>query len=456
MTRRWLRWVPAAVVPAVIAAGALLGSLPASAGDPLPAKTPAEVLQLLAQHQKPALSGTVEQVSELGIPALPQATSGNGSGASGWLELLSGSHTARVYFDGADNARVQVMDRMDERNIIKNGHELWYYNSKDNTVSHFSPPAAGFGHDAQRHDAPHKGMLEGRESLRDHLRDHLRDYKGTKGAPGAHDGKDMWGSPDRLAGMLLAKVDEHTAVTVGDDVQVAGRAAYDLQVAPRSAVTLFESMAIAVDGETGMPLAVTIKARGQSAPAFRMAYTKLRLEAPDASIFAFSPPPGATVKELPDPERKKGDAWHHGKPGDATQPREGVRPNDAAAPDGAATPGEAVSPGREAGDLRRPTVTGSGWESVIGFPAGSADALFGMTGDQAQPGQEAPDQTRPGGTGFGGTDSGAAALLEQAMTPVPGGRLLSTSLVNMLVLDDGRVFVGSVPLERLQAAAGGL
>jgi hypothetical protein len=37
--------------------------------------------------------------------------------------------------------------------------------------------------------------------------------------------------------------------------------------------------------------------------------------------------------------------------------------------------------------------------------------------------------------------------------PVQGGRLLSTALVNVLVLDDGRVVAGSVPLERLQAAA---
>ncbi|QYF88679.1 hypothetical protein [Arthrobacter sp. PAMC25284] len=437
MTRRWLRWVPAAIVPAVIAAGTLLGSLPASAGDPLPAKTPAEVLQLLAQHRKQALSGTVEQVSELGFPALPQTMSGSGPSGTGWLELLSGSHTARVYFDGADNARVQVMDRMAERNLIKNGHELWTYNSKDNTASHFRPPTGGADH-----DAAHKGMMD---SL-----DYKRDYEGMLDG---RDGKGMWGSPDRLAGMLLDKIDEHTAVTVGDDVQVAGRAAYDLKIAPRSTVTLFESMAIAVDGETGMPLSVTVKARGQSTPAFRMAYTNLLLEAPDVSIFAFSPPAGATVTEIPDPERKKDDAWQHGKPGDAAPPGEAVRPNDAAGPDDAAPPGEAVRPDRESKDSRRPTISGSGWETVLGFPAGSAAALFGGTADQALPGPAAPDQDLRGRTDPRGTDVSAEAPLEQALTPVPGGRLLSTSLVNMLVLDDGRIFIGSVPLERLQAAA---
>jgi hypothetical protein len=49
--------------------------------------------------------------------------------------------------------------------------------------------------------------------------------------------------------------------------------------------------------------------------------------------------------------------------------------------------------------------------------------------------------------------SGAGALLEQAAVAVPGGKLLSTALVNVLILDDGRIFAGSVPLERLQSAA---
>ena len=54
--------------------------------------------------------------------------------------------------------------------------------------------------------------------------------------------------------------------------------------------------------------------------------------------------------------------------------------------------------------------------------------------------------------GTAGATPDAAALLEQATVPVQGGRLLSTALVNVLVLDDGQIFVGSVPLERLQAA----
>lgn len=356
MTPKWLRWLPAVAVPAVIAAGALAGSLPASAGDPLPPKTPEQVLQLIAQHREPALSGTLEQSSELGLPELPKTGAGPDASRTAWLELLTGPHTARIYRDGPDNARIQVMDRLAERNAIRHGNDVWFYNSKDNTAAHAQLPADDAG-DTGRHSA----------------------------------GSDITATPDQLAAMLLAKIEPGTDVAVGADVQVAGRAAYNLVLTPKSDATLVGSIAVAVDGQTGLPLGVEIKARGQSDPAFRVAYTSLTLGAPDASVFAFTPPPGATVEEIPVKEHKHGN--------DAGNP---------AAKD----------------STRKPAVTGSGWDSVVEFPAGTA-----------------------------GPASDATALLEQATVPVQGGRLLSTALVNVLVLDDGRVVAGSVPLERLQAAA---
>ena len=381
MTRTWLRWMPAVVVPAVIAAGVLSGSLPASAGDPLPEKTPQQVLLMAAQHGEKSLSGTLEQTSEMGLPELPKA--GAGSPETAWLELLTGPHTARVYLDGPEKARVQIMDRMAERNAVRNGDELWFYNSKDNTAAHAQLPADADG----RHEA----------------------------RPGTAT------TPEELADKLLAKLDASTDVTVGPDVQVAGRSAYNLLLTPTSEATLVESVAIAVDGESGLPLGVEVKARGQAEPAFSVAYTSLTLEAPDAAIFNFTPPPGATVEEIPVPDHKAA----------------ALPPSDAAAAKAA----------------KRPTVTGTGWASVLEFPAGTM-ALPGQA--QLQDGTPDPataNPLQPGTPAPEGTGSGAAALLEQAAVAVPGGRLVSTSLVNVLILDDGRILAGSVPLERLQAAA---
>jgi outer membrane lipoprotein-sorting protein len=338
--------------------------LPASAGDPLPAKSPQQVLQLIARHRATAFSGTLEQTSSLGLPELPQAGPGAASADTAWLELLTGPHTARVYRDGTENARVQVLDRLAERDVVRHGRELWFYNSKDNSAAHAVLPAAA----ADRHPS----------------------------------GQEAMPAPDQLAEKLLAKLDRSSDVDVGTDVEVAGRAAYQLVLTPKSSSTLLASVAISVDGQSGMPLGVEVKARGQSDPAFRVAFTKLSLGAPDVALFQFSPPAGATVKEFQVPNHK------------ATGAKE--RPGTAA-----------KAPAKD-----KPKVSGTGWDSVVELPAG---ALAKSTPEQQ------------GGPGS------AASLLAQATVPVAGGRLLSSSLVNVLILDDGRIFAGSVPLERLRAAA---
>ncbi|MET1021249.1 MAG: hypothetical protein ABWX69_03500 [Arthrobacter sp.] len=371
--------MPAVAVPAVIAAGVLSGSLPASAKDLLPEKTPQQVLLMVAQHQQKSLSGTLEQNSALGLPELPKSGPGAAPEAA-WLELLTGPHTARVYLDGPEKARVQVMDRMAERNAIRHGNELWFYNSKDNTAAHAQLPADAAG----RHAAPAGTMP----------------------------------TPEELADQMLTKVDAGTDVTVGPDTQVAGRAAYNLVLTPKSDATLVGSVAIAVDGANGLPLGVQLKARGEAEPAFSVAFTSLTLEAPDSALFNFTPPPGATVKEIPMPDHTA----------------------DAATPQSDAVKAKAAL---------RPTVTGTGWDSVLEFPAGAV-ALPAQT---KAPDPAAANPLRPDPSAPEGPRPGATALLEQAAQAVPGGRLLSTSLVNVLILDDGRVLAGSVPLERLQAAA---
>lgn len=378
MTRTWLRWLPAATVPAVIAAGALAGSLPASAGDPLPAKTPEQVLALIAQHRDASYSGTLEQTSSLGLPALPQSGPGTATADTAWLELLTAPHTARVYRDGADNARIQVMDRLAERDLVRHGNDVWFYNSKDNTAEHAVLPAGA----------------------------------GTRHAPG----KDAMPTPDALAAKLLAKLDRSSELTVGPDTEVAGRAAYQLVLKPRSQVTLLESVEISVDGQNGMPLGVEVTSRGQSEPAFSVAFTKLSLDTPDPALFRFSPPAGATVKEIPVPDHKPG----------AAKDRSGAAAKDH------------NKMSKEPAKLmkNRAKVTGTGWESVVELPAGAPGSGGPETG--------APETSGPGA---------AASLLARAAVPVAGGRLLSSALVNLLILDDGRVFAGSVPLDRLQAAA---
>ncbi|WP_235423710.1 LolA family protein [Pseudarthrobacter chlorophenolicus] len=387
--RNWPRWLPALAVPAVIAAAALAGTLPANAGDPLPQKTPAEVLALAAAHHAQAFSGTIEQSSDLGLPALPSTGASSdpasAGGAASVVEFLSGQHTARVYLDGATKARIQVVDRLAERDIVRRESDVWFYSSKDNSAAHLTLPA----HAA---DLPLAApQTQGEDPA----------APTQSGSPS----ESMIPTPEDLARHLLEKVDASTAVTVGADVDVAGRSAYNLLLEPRSDATLVGQVAIAVDGETGMPLAVQVTARGAGTPAFRLGFTALSLEAPDDALFTFSPPPGSTVKELQVPG-----------PGQETY--------------GGHTPG-AHQLGDPAGDGKgseHPSVLGQGWETILRLPAAAAGA--------------------PDANSFL-----ADPLLAQAAVVVPGGRLVSTALLNVLITDDGRVYAGMVPPDRLQAAA---
>lgn len=351
MTRVWLRWVPAAAASAVIAAGALAVPLQAGAAVNLPDKTPQEVLAMIGDSTVDTLSGTLEQTSRLGLPDLSMGGSTADDQAASALELLTGTHTARVYLDGPGQARVQLMDRLAERDLIVNGTDVWLYDSKDNEATHLTLPA-----DAGSRPSP---------------------------APGSQQ------TPAQLADKLLAELDPSTAVSVDADTEVAGRTAYDLVLTPRGNDTLVGSVSIAVDSETGLPLRVEVQARGETEPAFELAFTALSLAKPDAALFDFQPPAGADVREQALPE--------HGTP----------------------------QKGTERGDFPG-TVSGTGWESVVELPAGSVPA-----------------------------ELTASPLYAQATEAVDGGRLLSTSLVNVLITDDGRVFAGSVPASRLQAAAAG-
>ncbi|WP_348787900.1 DUF2092 domain-containing protein [Leifsonia sp. NPDC080035] len=295
MKHRWVRWLPAVAVPAAIAAGAIVAPLAAGAAD-LPEKTPADVLKLVAASDTRAFSGTVEQSSDLGLPSLPKTSgSSEDSSAASTLELLMGDHTAKVYVDGPKKVRVQLLDQLAERDAIRNGSDVWLYDSTGEKATHVTLPA--------------------------------RDASTARPDATAT-------TPSALAQRFLAAVDPSTSVTLGANTNVAGRDAYELVLTPKTAATLVGSVSIAVDGTTGIPLRVQVTARGASDPSFQAGFTSFSDQAPASSVFAFTPPKGATVTE----QTPKADA----------RPEKGTHP--------------------------KPAVTGEGWATIVSLPAGSAPA----------------------------------------------------------------------------------
>jgi outer membrane lipoprotein-sorting protein len=354
------RWAVPVVAITAVGAAVGFGSVLAGASSPdLPERSAADLLASVAGSEQP-FSGTVVQTSRLGLPDLPEAV----TDGVGPIALLTGSHTARIWYSSPDQARFALTGDLDETNIIRDGDDLWVWSSSTNTAEHAVVPS--------------------------------RDGRDPAPVPEAV-------SPQVAAEALLAAVDPTTEVTVDGTAEVAGRAAYELVLAPRDDGSLIDDVRMAVDSETSMPLRVQVNSDGADEPAFEVGFTSVTLGEPSDDVFRFNPPPGATVEEHDLSDLRK---------------HEDAKSGDLASPNLAVTP---------------PTVIGEGWTAVVVFP----------------------DVSLPNSDETGVMD----ALLGSASRvngPYGSGRLLETDLVSALLLDDGRLLLGAVTPEVLEQAAGGL
>lgn len=333
--------VAAAVVAVAGAVGLALLALPAGAGaaPELPPVTPEELVSSVLKASPGSFDGTVELDNQLGLPALPNMP-----------DAGSGTRTVRVWSDGEGRGRVQLPSDSGERTLVSDGSTLWSWDSEDRTVVR-SPEHA------ERH---------------------------TSGSDAAAD-------PTAAATKALAALRPSSTIDVDGTAEVAGRPAYELVLAPLpSERTLLREVRIAVDSATRMPLRLTVLANGSSEPALQLGFTDLSFGAQDGSLFSFTPPPGATVKDR--------------------EPRAG----------------------HEKADGPRPTVVGDGWDAVVVAKAPareSAGAEHRHTG--------APDLSTLGTPVSG---------------PWGNGRLITTTVGGAIITDDGRVAAGAVPEQVLSSA----
>jgi outer membrane lipoprotein-sorting protein len=391
---RWARWaVPAGAL--IVAGGVLAGSVipTAQAAPLLPSRTPAQLLAALAaKTSAPPLTGTVVETASLGLPALPST----GDPAS-LPSLLTGSHTIRVWYSDPDHYRIAVPQSMSESDVIRNGSSAWLWDSTDNTVTHVALPS-----DAAVPPLPSMPL-----------------------------------TPQQAAEQALARVGPTTAVSVDRNVTVAGEAAYQLVLAPKSSSSLVGQVRIAIDAQHNVPLRVQVFARSATSPAIQVAFTSVSFVRPCTGNFTFSPPAGATV----------------------TQESSGFG-------------GYASGPASHTGSITNGvSVIGHGWLAVAGLPQSSLSSLTG-TAPRGGAGGSGPGPFRsssqsagpgfggPGGSGVpalgGSTGAVFGALLQSAERvsgPWGSGRLLRTSLVSVLITSQGRILIGAVTPNVLYRAA---
>jgi outer membrane lipoprotein-sorting protein len=328
----------------------------AGAAPELPPVTPEDLVASVLDADAGAFAGTVELDNALGLPALP-----------GMPQAANGDSTARVWSDGEGRGRVQLPTDTGERTLVSDGQTFWAWNSADRTV--YTAPAD-------------KGPAERESAVAD---------------------------PTAAATEALDTLRSSSDVRVDGTAEVAGRPAYELVLTPAASErTLLREVRIAVDAEKRVPLQLTVLANGSTEPALQLGFTDLEFAGQDASLFTFTPPPGAQVESAPE-----GAGPHRGGPGG--------RP-------------EGLPEGVE------PTVVGEGWDTVV--VASGAD-LGGALDDPSRGGPEgAPD--RP--------DVDLSTLGTPVSGPWGSGTLISTAVASAIITEDGRIAAGAVPEQVLTEA----
>jgi outer membrane lipoprotein-sorting protein len=249
------RWaVPVGVVAAV---GAGLGIAPVVAGAQpgLPSRTPAALLAGVAQADQHPFSGTVVATARLGLPELPGA-----AGSTSLQSLVTGSHTARIWYAAPDQARFALVGTLAETDVVRRGSDVWVWTSSTRTAQHLTLPRS----------------------------------PGTTTTPAT---PQAVLTPQQAAAQALAAVGPTTVVSVDGSARVAGRSAYELVLRPRQPTSLVDQVRVAVDAATSVPLRVQVYAKGSGKPAFETGFAAVRFGRPAASMFRFVPPPGAIVKQ---------------------------------------------------------------------------------------------------------------------------------------------------------------
>lgn len=383
--RKAMRYaVPAAVVGVTVATIGLVPAL-ADSGDPsLPSLTAEQIITKIAASDTQTVDGTVRISTDLGLPsvlsggtassmfggaAAPPALGSSDSSRADpqrqFPQLLVGSHTLHVTADGQDRQKISIIQPAAEYSVMHNGSEVWAYDSSSNEAYHSTLPARDTASGAQQHPR-------------------ADDFPAT---------------PQAAAQQILKAADGTASITADGTAKVAGRSAYELLIRPQHASsTTIDSIRIAVDSTTGVPLKFTLQPKGNGKAAFEVAYTKVSFAKPAASTFAFTPPKGVKVTE------------------------------------GRAAP-EEKSPDAMSG-LGAPSYLGSGWDTIAVFKGKAA----------------LPSGAKKNGKG------GAAGMLggfgKQVSGSFGSGTLFHTRLVNVLLTQDGTIYAGAVDQSALTTAAG--
>ncbi|MBS2962231.1 hypothetical protein KGA66_04185 [Actinocrinis puniceicyclus] len=388
LRRGTVRAIAPASVVAIVATGAALAPQFAAAAPALPPISAQNLLVKVAQSKVDTYSGTVALTTNLGLPALP-----NLAGGANPLSLLSGTHTLQVAANGPQKQRLALLDSLSEYDMVRNGTQLWLYDSSHNSVEHAT---------MTERPGAHKPRPKAEELTKTPL------------------------TPQQAAQRLLDALSPSTNISVDGTQSVAGRDAYTLRLTPKQSGSLIGEVTIAVDYQNGAPLQVAVYPAGSGTPAFEVGFTSVSFSAPGNAQFDFKAPKGATVQEMNQDTAKQ------------AAPSAGLGGLNA----------QTLKPQALGRDWL--TVV-----ELHGVDLNALSKAAGSAGSGSRSGGSGGHGNATGL--FNGDASSYLDALIGAGKPVSGafgsGKLYTTNFLSLLVTDDGRLFAGAVTPAVLEADA---
>ncbi|MEU8758015.1 DUF2092 domain-containing protein [Streptomyces sp. NPDC048659] len=388
------------VVPVAVAgvAAATIGLVPALAasGDPdLPQITAQQLIEKIAASDTQTLSGTFRISTDLGLPSFAGLLSGAGAGAGSGASSADPADKLTQLVSGSHTLRLAADGPERQKLTLVDGSDEYSLIHNGDDV---------WAYDSKSNEVFHEKTDGGRG-----------EKKGEKGVPG---------TPKELADEVLKAAGDTTSITVGGTAKVAGRDAYQLVIKPKQSGSTVESVKIAVDAGTGTPLKFTLNSVSGGKPVVDAGFTKIDFSKPDASAFAFKAPKGAKVTE--------GTEGAEGGEGGLAGDKGGAHDQLPKGLEGAL--GDFGLGGAAGADGKGGfNVIGEGWTTIAKLDSGAP----------APKTDEAPKEVQ----GF------LDALGDKVSGKFGSGTVFKTKIVNALMTDDGRVYVGAVTPQALVDAA---
>jgi outer membrane lipoprotein-sorting protein len=269
-TQRLLATLAGLVI--AVAAGTAIAVAASSGGPvPKPQKLANAVHSALTAPSVPGISARITVTNRLIAASNIQGSDPLLQGASGRLWLSPSTHQLRLELQ-SDNGDAQA--------VVSGGH-FWVYDPGANTVYEGALPAHAKSTPSARHESvPSASQIQ----------------------------------------TDLNKVAQHINVSGAIPSDVAGHAAYTVQVSPKQSGGLLGDAQVAWDAARGVPLRFAVYARGDSTPVLEVKATNISFGRVPASNFAIKPPSNAKVVKVSTPASTTHAARHSKRHTEVTGP----------------------------------------------------------------------------------------------------------------------------------------